>query len=248
MNYRMLLQYDGTRYDGWQRQGNTEKTIQGKLEQVLSRMTGEAVEVIGSGRTDAGVHARGQTANFHLKEARPSKELLSGLNAWLPADIRVLLLAEAGERFHSRFTAVSKWYRYQIWLGDKADVFRRSYFYSLPAPLDTGRMEQAARYLEGTRDFKSFCANKRMKKSTVRRIDSIGLLQNGEELYIDYRGNGFLQQMVRILTGTLIEVGQGKRRPEEMEAVLGAGDRQAAGFTAPPQGLFLMEVNYEGEL
>lgn len=247
MNYRMLLQYDGTRYDGWQRQGNTEQTIQGKLERVLSRMTGEEVEVAGSGRTDAGVHARGQTANFHLKEARCPEELLKGLNGWLPADIRVLGLKEAGERFHSRLNAVSKWYRYQIWLGDKADVFRRGYFYAVDTPLDIEKMEQAARALTGTRDFKSFCANKRMKKSTVRRLDSIRLVREGQELLIDYRGNGFLQQMVRILTGTLIEVGQGKRRPEEMEAVLAAADRQAAGFTAPPQGLFLMEVSYEGE-
>lgn len=247
MNYRMLLQYDGTRYGGWQRQGNTEQTIQGKLERVLSRMTGEEVEVAGSGRTDAGVHARGQTANFHLKEARRPEELLSGLNGWLPADIRVLSLEEAGERFHSRLNAVSKWYRYQIWLGEKADVFCRSYFYAVDTPLDIRKMEQAAGGLTGTRDFKSFCANKRMKKSTVRRIDSIRLLREGEALYIDYRGNGFLQQMVRILTGTLIEVGQGKRRPEEMEAVLAAADRQAAGFTAPPQGLFLMEVSYGGE-
>ena len=220
MNYIIWLSYDGTRYDGWQKQGNTEKTIQGKLERVLEKLDGEPVEVRGSGRTDAGVHARGQVADFQLK----------------------------GERFHSRLNAVRKTYRYQIELGPKKDVFRRSYYYGLGQELDVSSMERAAAYLTGTRDFKSFCGNKKMKKTTVRTLESIRFERlEDTRLHISFTGNGFLQQMVRILTGTLIEVGQGRRKPEDMRSILEALDRQAAGFTAPPEGLFLEKVEY-GEL
>ncbi len=247
MNYKMILEYDGSRYDGWQKQGNTDRTIQGKLENVLTRLEEAPVEVHGSGRTDGGVHARAQVANFHLKRAWEVRELMAALNTYLPGDIRVLELSEAPERFHSRLNASSKTYRYQIWMEGKPDVFRRNYFYNLGHRLDLGLMKAAAGQLTGTHDFKSFCANKKMKKSTVRDLESIRftLLEEGKALAVDYEGSGFLQQMVRILTGTLIEVGLGKREAAGMEAILTALDRQAAGYTAPPEGLCLMEVRYD---
>lgn len=247
MNYKMILEYDGTRYDGWQKQGNTDRTIQGKLENVLTRLEETPVEVHGSGRTDAGVHARAQVANFHLKRVREAGELMEALNGYLPGDIRVLELSEVPERFHSRLNATSKVYRYQIWMEGKPDVFRRNYFYSLGQRLDVGQMKAAAKQLTGTHDFKSFCANKKMKKSTVRELTSVRftLLEEGKALAVDYEGSGFLQQMVRILTGTLIEVGLGKREAAGMADVLAALDRQAAGYTAPPDGLCLMEVRYD---
>ncbi len=247
MNYKMVLEYDGTRYDGWQKQGNTDKTIQGKLERVLERLEEGPVEVHGSGRTDGGVHARAQVAHFHLEHPRDADDLQEALNHYLPADIRVLELAEAAERFHSRLSAVSKRYRYQIWMVGKPDVFQRNYYYSLGRRLDLDQMKAAAAQLTGVHDFKSFCANKKMKKSTVRELTSIRftLVEDGKALTVDYEGSGFLQQMVRILTGTLIEVGLGKREADGMTDILAALDRQAAGYTAPPEGLCLMEVRYE---
>lgn len=245
MNYIMWLSYDGTRYDGWQKQGNTEKTVQGKLEHILEKLAGEPVEVRGSGRTDAGVHARAQVADFRLKGGRRPEEVMEYINRYLPEDICVFRMKPAPERFHSRLNAVRKTYCYQIEMGPKKDVFKRNYYYGLGQELDLKAMELAAGYLTGTRDFKSFCGNRNMKKSTVRILESITFeLLEGTRLHIRFTGNGFLQQMVRILTGTLIEVGQGRRRPEEMQSILEAKDRQAAGFTAPPEGLFLESVEY----
>lgn len=247
MNYKMILEYDGTRYNGWQKQGNTDKTIQGKLENVLTRLVAMPVEVQGSGRTDGGVHARGQTANFHLARVWECGKLLETMNSCLPEDIRVLELSEAPKRFHSRLNAVSKRYRYQLWMDGKPDVFRRNYFYALGQQLDVEQMKAAAGQLTGTHDFKSFCANKKMKKSTVRDLTAIRLTlwEDGKALALEYEGSGFLQQMVRILTGTLIEVGLGKRGAAGMADILAARDRQAAGYTAPPEGLCLMEVRYD---
>ena len=225
-NYRMTIQYDGTRYSGWQSQHATDATIQGKLETVLTRMTGQQVDVIGSGRTDAGVHAIGQVANFHLKQPRNTGELLDGLNRYLPEDIAVSSLTEVDERFHSRYQAVCKTYRYR---------------------LDVERMREAAGLLLGEHDFKSFCGNTRMKKSTVRTLYEIRVEEHESEIDLFFTGNGFLQNMVRILTGTLIEVGDGRREPGSMTDVLARRDRQAAGYTAPALGLALLSVEYEGD-
>lgn len=248
-NIRLTLEYDGSRYDGWQKQGNTDNTIQGKLEAVLFKWTGQEVEVHGSGRTDAGVHARGQTANFHIEEkfCPSAAAAMEYMNRYLPEDIRVIDAKEAPERFHSRLSAVRKTYAYYVETEDRKCVFERKYVYGLGHELDIPAMEKAAGYLLGEHDFKSFCSNKRMKKSTVRRMDQIGIHTDGTKVVFTYTGNGFLYNMVRILTGTLLEVGLGKRRPEEMEAVLEARNREAAGATAPPEGLFLMQVEYDGE-
>lgn len=245
-NYKIILQYEGTRYHGWQKQGNTEDTIQGKLEKVLERLNGSPVEVHGSGRTDAGVHAAGQVANFHLSMERDPEVVKRYLNQYLPEDIAVLQAGRVSERFHSRLNAIEKTYQYQIETGDRRDVFVRRMQYALGESLDIDAMRVAAELLCGTHDYKSFCGNPRMKKSTVRTVRQITIRQAREShlVTLEFVGDGFLQQMVRILTGTLIEVGQGKRQPQEMMWILKAGDRQRAGYTAPAEGLCLMKVRY----
>lgn len=244
MNYKLLLQYDGTKLNGWQKQGNTENTIQGKLESILERMYGEYVEIHGSGRTDAGVHALGQVANFHAPTKFSLEEIQSTLNEYLSKDIRILHVETVDERFHARLTARGKTYEYRIDNGAVANVFTRKYTMREESSLDLEAMRKAAVYFLGTHDFKTFCANKKMKKSTVRTITSIIIEEKDGIVSIRYTGNGFLYNMVRILTGTLIEVGRGKRKAEEMPEVLAAMDRGAAGFTAPAQGLYLVEVTY----
>lgn len=246
-NILLILQYDGTRYEGWQKQKGSRKTIQGRLEAVLSEFAHTPVEVCGSGRTDAGVHARGQAANVRLPGTVDVKALLEYLNRYLPEDIRVLSASPVSENFHARFSAVRKTYVYYIDTGSKKDVFERKYVYGFPFCLDAARMREAAGYLLGTHDFKSFCGNKRMKKSSVRTLESIEIQEKDGRFVFTYTGNGFLQYMVRILTGTLIEVGLGRRSPESVQEILAAGERSAAGFTAPPEGLFLQAVEFESE-
>lgn len=244
MNYKLTIQYDGTRYDGWQRQGNTDNTLQGRLEGVLSRMVGKPVEIQGAGRTDAGVHARGQVASVHLPEEYTPQEVQNYLNRYLPEDVAVVEVVEVGERFHARLSATGKEYRYHIRMGSVPDVFARKYQYRVEEPLDLAAMERAAGYLTGKHDFRSFCGNRRFKKSTVREVFHIGVEVCGSDLTLVYRGDGFLYNMVRILTGTLLEVGLGQRNPESMVGILEAKERTAAGKTAPAQGLVLQEVYY----
>lgn len=244
MNYKLIIQYDGTRYDGWQRLGDSDETIQGKLENVLSRMAGAAVEVHGAGRTDAGVHALGQVASVKLPGSFSPEEVMTYLNRYLPEDIAVTDVQRADERFHARLNAVGKVYRYEIRMGGVPDVFRRRYQYRVEQPLDLAAMERAAAALTGTRDFRAFCSNKRYKRSTVRTLSAIELDARGADLTITFRGNGFLYNMVRILTGTLLEVGLGERSAEDMADILASQDRTRAGKTAPAQGLTLVQVEY----
>ncbi len=245
-NYRITIQYEGSRYDGWQKQGNTDNTIQGRIEQILGRMIGREVEIHGSGRTDAGVHAMGQVANFHLPGNRSPQEVMEYLNRYLPEDIAVLSCEPVSDRFHSRLNASQKTYIYQIEVGQKRDVFARRTRYGIAELLDVAAMKKAAELLCGTYDYKSFCGNKKMKKSTIRTVYSIEVEQKKSNLIIlRFTGSGFLQNMVRIMTGTLIEVGQGRRSWDSMPEILAAMDRQAAGFTAPAEGLCLAEVRYE---
>lgn len=249
-NIRLLLQYDGSRYDGWQKQGNTDKTIQGKLEQVLEKMCGSPVEVHGSGRTDAGVHALGQTANFHLPPDSPvwkPEEVKEYLNQYLPEDIAVLKAETAPDRFHSRLNAVSKTYLYRIETAPKKDVFDRKYVCGLGRSLDVAAMREAADRLLGTHDFRGFCSLKKFKKSTVRTITAIDICRQGTVIELSFTGNGFLYNMVRILTGTLIEAGLHERNADSVEAALKSKDRADAGYTAPAEGLFLKEVRYPGD-
>lgn len=244
MNYKLILQYDGSRYDGWQKQGNTDNTIQGKLETILTRFAGVPTEVHGAGRTDAGVHALGQVASVKLPGSPSAEEVMDYLNRYLPEDIAVVSAQRADDRFHARLSAVGKVYRYELRLGSAPNVFRRKYQYRVEEPLDLEAMKQAAALLTGTHDYKAFCSNKRYKKSTVRTVSAIEIQTDGSDLSITFRGNGFLYNMVRILTGTLLEVGLGQRKAEEMPGILTSLDRTQAGKTAPAQGLVLVQVEY----
>ena len=244
MNYKLTIAYDGSRYDGWQRQGNTPNTIQGKIEAILSRLENSPVEIHGAGRTDAGVHAEAQVASVRLNCGLNPQEIKSYVNQYLPDDIAVTAAEEAPERFHARLSAKGKVYRYSLRLGESPDVFRRKYQYRVEETLDIEAMKKAAEMLCGSHDFRSFCSLKRYKKSTLRRVDSIEFVSSGDNLDIIFRGEGFLYNMVRIITGTLIEVGLGQRRAEEMDSVFAALDRSAAGKTAPAQGLCLVKVEY----
>ena len=243
-NYKFTISYDGTRYQGWERQPSTDMTIQGKLEAVLSRMTDTEVEVIGAGRTDAGVHAKAMIANAMMDTELSPEEIRDYMNRYLPDDICVREVKAASARFHSRYNAVGKTYRYTCYTGPVKPVFDRKYVYYLEEEPDLGRMRQAAGYLKGEHDFKSFCSNPRMKKSTVRNVDRIDISRKGAYIYFTYHGTGFLQYMVRILTGTLLEVGFGRRTPESMRELLLAKDRKMAGATAPAQGLTMIKVDY----
>ncbi|MBQ9765527.1 MAG: tRNA pseudouridine(38-40) synthase TruA [Lachnospiraceae bacterium] len=246
-NYRLTIAYDGSRYNGWQKQGNTDKTIQGKIEAVINAYEGAdgSIEINGAGRTDAGVHAKGQIANVQLSKSGCANRLREYLNEYLPEDIRILQVEEVAERFHARLSAKGKHYRYSICNSPvSADVFGRKYEEYIKDKLDVDRMREATEYFLGEHDFSSFCSNKHMKKSKVRTITKIDISVLGDKLEIDFYGDGFLYNMVRIMTGTLIEVGLGKRNPSDMRGILEAKDRQAAGATAAAKGLCLMEVYY----
>ena len=251
MNYKVTVAYDGTRYNGWQKQGDTDNTIQTKIEAVLGRLTGEDVAVHGAGRTDAGVHALAQCAQFSLEAPLEPGEIRSYLNRYLPDDIAITAISYASPRFHSRYNAKEKVYTYRLTCDLSHHVFERRYLtrYEREADrigslLDIEKMRRAAADLCGTHDFRSFNGNPHMKKSTVKTISSIEIKEKGDELRIIYTGSGFLQYMVRILTGTLLEVGEGKRPADSMPALLAACDRKLAGPTAPPEGLILTEVRY----
>ena len=247
-NYKMTISYDGTRFFGWERQPGKDMTIQGKLESVLSKMTGvtdgEKVNVIGAGRTDAGVHARAMTANVVLDTDKTEGEIQDYMNTYLPEDISVNEVRACSERFHARYNALGKTYRYTCWYGASKPVFDRKYVTVLDKEPDVIKMQEASEYLIGTHDFKSFCGNTHMKKSTVRCVDNIKIERSGNYIRLYFHGNGFLQNMVRILTGTLLEVGYGNIEPSQVKDILEACDRQKAGPTARPEGLCMMKVDY----
>ena len=242
-NIRLDICYDGSRYRGWQRLPGVENTVQGKLEQTLSRILDESVVLSGSGRTDAGAHALHQIASFHCESDMGCEEILSQLRRYLPEDMGIYSCREAAQRFHARLNARRKTYRYRIWNSRQPCVFDRKFVYCCPEPLDVEKMRQAAAHFLGEHDFSAFCANKKMKKSTLRRIDALDICRAGEELIITVTGNGFLYNMVRIMAGTLIEVGRGDRQADSIPALFGA-KREKAGFLVPAQGLCLMEVEY----
>lgn len=242
-NLRLDICYDGTRYRGWQRLAGRDDTIQGKLETALSRILNESIEISGSGRTDAGVHARRQVANFHCESTMAAQEILENLRRYLPEDIGIYSCRDVSPRFHARLNAKEKTYCYRIWNSSSPCVFQRRFVAVMPERLDLEAMKQAADALCGEHDYSAFCGNAKMKKSTVRYIRSIEFVRDGEELQILFTGNGFLHNMVRILVGTLVEVGRGARSADSIPDLFG-GKRADAGFLAPPQGLCLMEVVY----
>ncbi len=247
---KLWIQYEGTRYKGWQRQKLTDNTIQGKLERILSRQFGREIEIHGSGRTDAGVHARMQIADVRLTDEELASlhgdlvALRDLLNTYLPEDIGVVEVLSASERFHSRLNAAEKTYVYRIWNSPVPNVLERRYLWQVETPLDLTAMERAAAFLCGQHDFAAFCGNPKMKKSTVRSVYQIRISRQGQEIRVKITGNGFLQNMVRIITGTLVEVGLGMRPPEDMKRILETKDRQSAGQKAPALGLILWEVKY----
>lgn len=243
-NYRFLISYDGTRYYGWQRQPD-QNTIQGKLEGVLSVLAGKELEVIGAGRTDGGVHARGMVANAAFETELEPEEIRDYMNRYLPDDIAVLEVKPASPRFHARYNATGKTYQYTCYDGAVKSVFDRKYCTRLEEQPDVERMRQAAALLLGEHDFRNFCVNPRMKKSTVRCVDRLDIRRDGGYIRFTVHGTGFLQNMVRIIVGTLLEVGLGRMTVEEVQAVLDNPLRQKAGPTAPAQGLCLLQVDYD---
>ena len=244
-NFKLTLCYDGSRYRGWQKQGNTGNTIQEKLEVLLSRILEQPIEVHGSGRTDAGVHARRQVCSFHADTDLPGSTILTELRKYIPEDIGVLACEEADTRFHARLSCRGKTYVYRIWNSPEPNVFERKYVYPWPDPLDMERMRQAAELLCGKHDFSAFSTASGKKKSTVRSLKSIEIWRKGEELRLIFSGDGFLYNMVRILTGTLLEVGSGARTIESVKETLASRNRAMAGFTAPARGLILWDLFYD---
>lgn len=253
-NILLTVAYDGTGFSGWQRQPN-RTTVQGALESALSLVCGTAITVNGASRTDAGVHAYGQRANFELESAIPVDKLALAVNNRLSSGgkgkpvtgpIRIQKAEEVPLDFHARFDAKGKKYIYKIKNDTAADLFCRNYYYQILKPLDIDAMNAAARFVVGEHDFKCFqAAGGQEKETTVRRIFSSKVCRREQDIIIEITGDGFLYNMVRIITGTLVEVGKGKRVPGEIASVIESKDRRNAGHTAPPQGLYLAEVYYE---
>ena len=257
-NYRMLIQYDGTRYNGWQRQPGTDNTIQGKIEDVLSRMAPNQpypIHVTSAGRTDAGVHALGQVANVHLETSMEPEEIRSYLNQYLPEDIGIVSVEYASERFHARLNASHKTYCYRIAVDPSRHVLERKYMTPLAefsrrirdttdiSDFDLDAMRTAARVLPGTHDFAGFCT-RRTKKSTTRTLSSVEIKDLDGEIRILVTGDGFLYNMVRILVGTLLKVNEGRLQVEDLDALIASKDRHRAGKTVSPCGLYLNKVFY----
>lgn len=242
-NVRLDICYDGTKYRGWQRLSGNDNTIQAKLENALSKILGEPIEISGSGRTDAGTHAMGQVANFHCNSTMPAEEILQKLRMYLPEDIGIYSCKNVSPRFHARLNAKTKTYRYRVWNGSAPCVFDRKLVYLSRGYLDVDAMREAAKLYCGEHDFSAFCANKNMKKSTVRYISDFQIQQTENECIFVVTGNGFLHHMVRIMVSTLLQVGRGEREAQSIPALFGA-DRSEAGPLIPACGLCLMEVTY----
>ncbi len=244
VRHRIVVAYDGTAYSGWQVQPGLV-TVQARIEEALARLTGEAVKIHGSGRTDQGVHARGQVAHFDLHKRWPGAAILKALNALLPADIRILRAARAKPDFHARRSARQKEYRYFIWNADVREPSRRLYTAHVRRPLDVAAMQAAAGMLEGRHDFAAFTANpNRVVESTVREVRTLAVSKAGPLITVRAASDGFLYKMVRSLCGLLIRVGEGAESPDSARAILASRLRTARVPTAPPEGLFLWRVWY----
>jgi len=248
-NIKLTVAYDGTEYHGFQEQRGTGlKTVQEVLEKSLARLAGRFVRVIGAGRTDAGVHARGQVVNFDADGWHiPVERIVLALNGVLPPDVAAICAESVPADFHARFSATAKTYCYTLYNSRVPSPFHRRYSLFVPRPLNDNAMRAAAERLVGEHDFASFQAVGTPVKSTVRILYRVTVEREGPLVFLRFRGNGFLYNMVRIMVGTLLEVGLGKRPPEDISAVLAARDRTRAGPTVPPQGLCLEEVEYAGE-
>lgn len=243
-NIKLTIEYDGKDFNGWQKQPN-KLNIQGEIERAIKDVTGEEVELIASGRTDAGVHSLGQVANFKTNSNIPVEKIPIALNTKLKRSIRILNAEEVEERFHSRYNCKKKTYRYIINNSENGTAIYRNLEYNFSPKLDVDKMNKAVKEFIGEHDFKGFKASGTSSKSSVRTIYDAKVYKEGERVIIELTGNGFLYNMVRIIAGTLIEVGIGKIQPDEISDIIKSGDRQLAGKTLPPQGLYLVKVNYE---
>jgi len=243
-NLKMAIQYDGSKYKGWQKQKGIDITIQGKIETVLSKMMGEEIQVIGCGRTDSGVHAENYIANFQTVSEFSIDEILNYLYEYLPEDICVKSMKDTTERFHARYNVKTKTYVYKINNNKFRDVFNRKYAYHIVSKLNVSEMQKAAQLLIGTHDFQSFTSLKPNTKATVRNINYINITEDQGMIEIEVNGNGFLLNMVRIIAGTLLEVGKGKLTSNDVERILGEKKRSEAVPVAQAKGLFLREVQY----
>ena len=240
---KVLLEYDGTNYAGWQVQP-AQDTIQGRLEDALRTITGEEIRVEGSGRTDAGVHASGQVAHFKTSSEMTADEFRRALNGLLPQDIAIREVSEEGEGFHARYSVKRKLYRYVVLQGETRSAFGCRYGWAVDYALDVAAMRQAAQHLVGRCDFSAFMTTLSTAKSHVRTVFRLEIYERGQDLIFLSEADGFLRHMVRTIIGTLVDVGRGYRRPNDVKAILESRDRSQAGPTAPPQGLFLLEVTY----
>ena len=243
-NIRLTIEYDGKCYNGWQKQPD-KLNIQGEIEQAIYNITQEEVDLIGSGRTDAGVHALGQVANFKTNSALPIEKLALAINSQLKSSIIIKKAEEVDERFHSRYTAKQKTYRYIINNSKTGTAIYRNLEYCFPVKLNVEKMVEAAKYFEGEHDFKAFKSSGTSGKNSVRTIYKAEVRQNGERIIIELTGNGFLYNMVRIISGTLLDVGLGKIEPNEIPDIIEKKDRTKAGKTLPAHGLYLVKVQYK---
>ena len=243
-NIKMTIRYDGSRYKGFQRLKDNDMTIQGKIEDVLSKMTNESIEIIGSGRTDMGVHAYGQVANFKTNSNLSIEKMQSYLYEYLPEDIVITNIKEVDERFHSRYNAKSKVYLYKIYNNKFHDPFLRRYTTHIPKKLDIELMKEASKYFIGEHDFTSFASSKSKKKSNVRTVYSINIKEHNDLIEIYFEGNGFLYNMVRIIVGALVDVGSKRKEPQDIKTMLEVKDRSKSSDTAPAKGLYLYKVRY----
>jgi tRNA pseudouridine38-40 synthase len=243
---RLVLEYDGSRYAGWQRQPD-QPTLQEAVETALFQLTQETVSVIGAGRTDSGVHALGQVASFRIERQWTPHEWLRGLNARLPDDISVRSAAIAPDDFHARYAARGKLYEYRILNRGERPALDRAYVWHVHKALDQAAMEEAAAHLVGSHDFSSFEGTLTDNEDPICDLRQLSVERNGDRLTIHAYADRFLKHMVRAIVGTLVEVGHGKRPPKSLGNILAAKDRTAAGRTAPPHGLFLLRVDYDGD-
>lgn len=244
-NYKLTIQYEGTKYKGWQRLNTTDKTIQGKIEAVLSQLLDTEILIIGSGRTDAGVHAYGQIANFFSKKPLHPDIIKDYLYQYLPKDIMVTEVVSVDERFHARYNVKDKCYIYKVNNNPHHHVFDRKMVLHVPEQLDLGLMRKAATKFMGTHDFKSFSTMRSKKKSTIKTLDDVRIEEKDGYLSFIFIGEGFLYNMIRIIVGTLLEVGRGNLTPADIETIFEKKQRQSAGPTIPPHGLYLMHVHYK---
>ena len=242
-NIKLTIEYDGKDFNGWQKQPN-KLNIQGEIERAIGSITGEEIELIGSGRTDAGVHSLGQVANFKTNSHIPIDKFAMAINSKLKKSIRIKKAEEVEERFHSRYCAHFKKYRYVINCSLTGTAIYRELEYQFPMKLDVEEMKKAAKYFEGEHDFAAFKASGTSSKNSVRKIFKAEVLEKEERIWIELTGSGFLYNMVRIIAGTLLDVGMGKIKPEEISEIIKSKDRSQAGKTLPAVGLYLVEVNY----